>query len=164
MKANSMIFIIGFVLAFAGGYLFFDSSNAAEETADPAPAEDNTASQKESSEDTADDGESEASKQESSAETETASVPAEAEPLNRNNCLSCHAVESLGAQGGTTGPDLSNAYNEVENKHGKPLNEFLQEPTSAVMSTVIGDNPLPDKEREAIIETLKKAAEKGGQS
>ncbi|GAA0497322.1 hypothetical protein GCM10008986_25370 [Salinibacillus aidingensis] len=43
MKANSMIFIIGFVLAFAGGYLLFGSSNAAEETVDPAPAEDTTA-------------------------------------------------------------------------------------------------------------------------
>lgn len=147
MKKNGIIFILTFLVAFLGGYLFFGNSGNTEEIAM------NDAS--------VTDEESTTEAGETSDSTETAAtVPSEAEPLANNNCLSCHAVESLGAAGGTTGPDLSNAYTEVEGKHGKPLDDFLQEPTSAVMTTVINeDNPLPDEEREAIVEALKIAAE-----
>lgn len=62
-------------------------------------------------------------------------------------------------QGGATGPDLSQSYNNVEGKHGKPLDEFLKAPTSAVMSSVIQGNPLSDEQRMQIVEALKKAAE-----
>ncbi len=155
MKVNSIIFIAGFIVAFAAGYLFFGGNSTADQGGQ------DTGNQEETANDNTDssDEQGAADDQTSDGEKEEASVPAEAEPLSRNNCLSCHAVESLGAEGGTTGPDLSNAYNVVEDKHGKPLEEFLKEPTSAVMSTVIGDNPLEDEEREAIIEALKKAAE-----
>ncbi|TMN21515.1 cytochrome C [Lentibacillus cibarius] len=153
MKVNSIIFIAGFIVAFAAGYLFFGGNSTADQGGQ------DTGNQEEKANDTdSSDGQGATDDQASEGEEET-SVPAEAEPLSRNNCLSCHAVESLGAEGGTTGPDLSNAYNVVEDKHGKPLEEFLKEPTSAVMSTVISDNPLEDEEREAIIEALKKAAE-----
>ena len=56
-------------------------------------------------------------------------------------------------------PDLSNIYKEIEGKHGKTLDEFLENPTSAVMSTVIGDNPLEDTEREEIVKLLKEISE-----
>jgi cytochrome c551/c552 len=79
--------------------------------------------------------------------------------LNQKGCLSCHSVDSLGLKGGTTGPDLSKAYENVEGKHGKPIEEFLKEPTSAVMSSVISGNPLTDDERVKVIELLKKASE-----
>lgn len=145
MKANIVIFISTLCIGLLGGYFIFGNSGSTEEAVtNDTPIEDSI---------------DETSNEET---TETAdTVPSEAEPLNRNNCLSCHAVEALGAVGGTTGPDLSNAYFETEGKHGKPLEEFLIEPTSAVMTTVINeDNPLPDEEREAIVEALKIAAEK----
>ncbi|RYG73678.1 cytochrome C [Lentibacillus lipolyticus] len=152
MKVNSIIFIAGFIVAFAAGYLFFGGNSAADQGGQ------DTGKQEETANDQTDASGEQGAADEKTSEGEKV-VPAEAEPLSRNNCLSCHAVESLGAEGGTTGPDLSNAYNVVEDKHGKPLEEFLKEPTSAVMSTVIGDNPLEDEERKAIIESLKKAAE-----
>ena len=150
MKTNVLIFIIGFILAFGGGYLFWGMNDSDEQinTDSTTPAE--TAENAEETE------ESEAT-DETDAGGDT--VATEAEPLVQNNCLSCHAVESLNASGGTTGPDLSNAYNDVEGKHGKPLDEFLKEPTSAVMSTVIEGDPLTDEERESIVEALKLAAE-----
>lgn len=79
--------------------------------------------------------------------------------LQAKGCLGCHAVSGLNLEGGATGPDLSQAFNNVEGKHGKPLAEFLKEPTSAVMSGVIGGSPLTDEEISQIIEALQKAAE-----
>lgn len=72
----------------------------------------------------------------------TATASGEESILQSKGCIGCHAVEGLDLQGGATGPDLSQAFNNVEGKHGKPLNEFLKEPTSAVMSTVIAGSPL----------------------
>jgi cytochrome c551/c552 len=92
-------------------------------------------------------------------EPETASVD-EANILNSKGCLGCHAVDKLGLEGGATGPDLSKAFTEVEGKHGKPIEEFLKEPTSAVMSSVIGGNPLTDEERTQVLDMLKQASEK----
>ncbi|MFD1040505.1 c-type cytochrome [Virgibacillus byunsanensis] len=147
MKVNILIFIIGFIAAFASGYLIFDGpEQSAGLTASETPS----------------DAEEEEQQYEGidSADSEGATtIPVEAEALGQNNCLSCHAVESLGAEGGTTGPDLSQAFNDVEGKHRKSLDEFLQEPTSAVMSTVIADNPLEDDERKQIIKALQEAAE-----
>lgn len=146
VKSNIIIFIVALLVAFGVGYLIFNDNN---ETADDTGDQTESSSQEEIEED-----------MERPQEEEGEAVPSEAEPLANNNCLSCHAVENLGAPGGTTGPDLSNAYMDTEGKHGKPLDEFLQEPTSAVMSTVIADNPLSDEEREKIVEALKIAAER----
>ncbi|SDN00259.1 cytochrome C [Bacillus sp. OK048] len=90
---------------------------------------------------------------------ETASVDA-TNILNSKGCLGCHAVDKLGLDGGVTGPDLSKAFTEVEGKHGKSLDEFLKEPTSAVMSSVIGGSPLTDEERTQVLDMLKQASEK----
>lgn len=155
MKGNIIVFVLTFILAFAGGYFIFHDSGTAKETAseDGAAVEETELEQEEAPA----DEETESTETDSE---EGATVSAEGEALSQNNCLSCHAVESLGLQGGTTGPDLSNAYIETGDKHGKDLDAFLQEPTSAVMSTVIADNPLDDAEREKIVEALKQASEK----
>jgi mono/diheme cytochrome c family protein len=148
MKRNALIFVIGFIVAFAGGFLFFGDDTASQPVEEAPQTTDEDAS--ESDEEAAEEEETEEQEGE-----QTASV--DIQPLA--NCLSCHAVDSLGVPGGNTGPDLSIAYTEVEGKHGKDLDSFLEEPTSAVMATVIEDNPLTDEEREAIIEVLKEAAE-----
>jgi cytochrome c551/c552 len=79
--------------------------------------------------------------------------------LNKRGCLGCHSVEALNLKGGAVGPDLSQAFVNVEGKHGKPIEEFLKAPTSAVMSGVIGKKPLTDDERKQVLELLKQASE-----
>ncbi|WP_442597035.1 cytochrome C [Neobacillus sp. D3-1R] len=80
--------------------------------------------------------------------------------LAAKGCLQCHSVGALNIKGGAVGPDLSQAFNNVEGKHGKPINEFLKQPTSAVMSGVIGGNPLTDDEITQVLDLLKEAASK----
>lgn len=140
MKWNSIIFVIGFLLAFAGGYFIF--SNFGGSSADKPESENEPVN-----EEVAD------------TEENVMEVPDEALALSRNGCLSCHSVESLDVQGESIGPDLSIAYSGVKGKHGKELDEFLQDPTSAVMATIIADDPLDDDERDEIIKALKKASE-----
>lgn len=79
--------------------------------------------------------------------------------LNQKGCLGCHSVEALNIKGGAVGPDLSQAFVNVEGKHGKPIEEFLKQPTSAVMSGVISKSPLTDDERKQVLDLLKQASE-----
>ncbi|MBV7505124.1 cytochrome c [Bacillus sp. sid0103] len=103
-----------------------------------------------------------AAKEEATTDSkETTTVSAnEDNILNKKGCLGCHSVEALNIKGGAVGPDLSQAYANVEGKHGKPIEEFLKAPTSAVMSGVIGKSPLSDEERKQVLELLKQASEK----
>ena len=160
MKINALIFVIGFVLAFSGGYLFFGGSGDGEanqpvqeatSTAEEEGTGEEASVDEEANEEAADDSEA----AEDQEREQTASV--DLQPMS--NCLSCHAIDSLGVPGGEAGPDLSGIYAQIEGKHGKELDAFLQEPTSAVMATVIEDDPLEDEEREAIVDILRKASE-----
>ncbi|MGX1983340.1 hypothetical protein EDD69_11076 [Thermolongibacillus altinsuensis] len=141
MKNLAIIFLVSVAVGLAGGYTYFHFTN-----------NDETAAAKQ---------ETAAVQKKPTALTQTTSTSSkEGEILKQKGCLSCHSVSKLNLQGGTTGPDLSNAYKVVEGKHGKPIEEFLKEPTSAVMSGVIKSNPLTDEERAAIIQVLKTASEK----
>ncbi|MEH7504543.1 cytochrome C [Neobacillus drentensis] len=147
MNKAIISFVICVLLGFGLGYLVFgvimgDSEKqpqmAQTETKEPATAnEESTDSKK--------------------ATTVTAN---EDSILNKKGCLGCHSVEALNIKGGAVGPDLSQAFANVEGKHGKPIEEFLKAPTSAVMSGVIGKNPLTDEERTQVLELLKQASEK----
>lgn len=146
--ASFIIFlVIGFGIGFAGfEFIGNDDSNSTK-----TPTE--TAVNTEPTEDTqsADDSTNEP--------PATQTVAANSEIFNTKGCLSCHSVSSLDLEGGATGPDLSNAYTDIEAKHGKALNEFLKEPTSAVMSSVISGSPLTDEEIQQIVKALQEAAE-----
>ena len=144
MKNAIIIFFVFALVGFGGGYLFSQSGSQ-----DQAATPDNAAT--EQSQNTA---------EEEKVEAPAPAVSPEGEIFNQKGCLACHSVENLGLQGGATGPDLSQAYVNVEGKHGKPINEFLKEPTSEVMSSVIGGNPLTDDEINKIVESLKIASEK----
>jgi cytochrome c551/c552 len=142
-------FVISALLGLGIGYLAFDviggkdQTNASQEPANTEQPAENT------DQDT------------TAKEEETETVSADSDSLlSTKGCLACHSVEGLNLTGGATGPDLSQAYNNVEGKHGKPINEFLKEPTSAVMSSVIGGNPLSDDEITQIVDLLKTASEK----
>ncbi|WP_026581927.1 c-type cytochrome [Bacillus sp. J33] len=144
-------FMISAILGLGIGYLVFDVLGDGDDSGNEIAIQDNTQAN------------SEETKQES-AETSSdsstaAAVSTEENILQAKGCLGCHAVKGLNLQGGATGPDLSQAFNNVEGKHGKPLKEFLKEPTSAVMSGVIGGNPLTEEEISKISDVLKQASE-----
>jgi cytochrome c551/c552 len=148
MNKAIISFVICALLGFGLGYLVFGvimDSDTQPQVAQPETNGSNTTKEK--------------SNDAKEATTDTVSANKD-NILNSKGCLGCHAVESLGLQGGVTGPDLSKAFENVEGKHGKPIDEFLKVPTSAVMSGVIGGNPLTDDERKQVLELLQQASEK----
>lgn len=149
MKKPIIHFVISALVGLGLGYLVFDVV-----AADGDQDTEVTAINEETPESTTENTE-----KNTEATEATATASGEESILQSKGCIGCHAVEGLDLQGGATGPDLSLAFNNVEGKHGKPLNEFLKEPTSAVMSTVIAGSPLTDDEITQIVAELKKASE-----
>lgn len=143
MKKPFIIFVISALIGLGLGYLVFDVLAPGQSQPEVA----------------VDDKEGSKSPETKKEETSKTVAVSDDNILQAKGCLGCHAVSGLNLEGGATGPDLSQAFNNVEDKHGKPLAEFLKEPTSAVMSSVIGGNPLTDEEISKIIEELQKAAE-----
>ena len=140
MKNNLFIFFVFLIVGFGGGYLFFQNGGQ-EQAVNPST-------------------EQEQEVEETEETSDSVTVNTESSIFNEKGCLSCHAVSKLGLDGGVTGPDLSDSYENIEGKHGKPLDEFLKEPTSAVMSGVISGNPLSDEEIAKIVEELQEVAQK----
>ncbi|MFP5114301.1 c-type cytochrome [Bacillaceae bacterium C204] len=144
MNKAIISFVICALLGFGLGYLVFGVIMGDSEK-QPQVAQTETATAKE----------------EATTDSNEATVSAnEDNILNKKGCLGCHSVEALNIKGGAVGPDLSQAFKNVEGKHGKPIEEFLKAPTSAVMSGVIGKSPLSDEERKQVLELLKQASEK----
>ncbi|MED4350867.1 cytochrome C [Schinkia azotoformans] len=141
MGKNVAIFLICFAIAFGGGYLFFKNNQASE----PAQNGEQT---------------DQAAKDKAIGQQQGDASDNEGRILVQRGCISCHSVSALNIQGGATGPDLSQAYVNVEGKHGVPIEEFLKKPTSAVMAGVLGDKPLTEDELKAVLEALKTASEK----
>ncbi|MDQ0253298.1 mono/diheme cytochrome c family protein [Evansella vedderi] len=144
MKSNLLIFFIGFMIALPVGFFIFQSdsqSTAVEEASENAT-----------------ENREEANNQNETTE-EPREIPTEAIALQGNGCVACHAVETLNLDGPATGPDLSNAYTIVEAKHGKSIEEYLQNPTTAVMASVMDGHPLSDEALESVVEALRLAAQ-----
>lgn len=147
MKKAIISFVVCALLGFGLGYLVFDVIMGDSEKQPQVAQTEKT--------------ETAAAKEESTDAKEATTVTAnEDNILNKKGCLGCHSVESLNITGGAVGPDLSQAFVNVEGKHGKPIEEFLKAPTSAVMSGVISKSPLSDEERKQVLELLKQASEK----
>lgn len=148
MQKAIIHFVISALLGLGIGYIAFQVVGGGDEPNVASPETTDTETTTEESNDQED------------TNTDTEAVVAEDNVLSTKGCLGCHSVEGLNLKGGATGPDLSQAYNNVEGKHGKPIDQFLKEPTSAVMSGVIGGNPLSDDEVTQIVDLLKQASEK----
>lgn len=148
MQKAIIHFVISALLGLGIGYIAFQVVGGGDEPNVASPETTDTETTTEESNDQED------------TNTDTEAVVAEDNVLSTKGCLGCHSVEGLNLTGGATGPDLSQAYNNVEGKHGKPIDQFLKEPTSAVMSGVIGGNPLSDDEVTQIVDLLKQASEK----
>jgi cytochrome c551/c552 len=150
MNKAIISFVVCAILGFGLGYLVFDVIMG-DSGKQPQVAQTSTTEKTETA----------AAKEESTDAKEATTVSAsEDNILNKKGCLGCHSVEALNIKGGAVGPDLSQAFVNVEGKHGKPIEEFLKAPTSAVMSGVIGKNPLTDEERTQVLDLLKQASEK----
>ncbi|CAG7641571.1 hypothetical protein PAESOLCIP111_04246 [Paenibacillus solanacearum] len=147
MYKNMLVFVICFILAFGGGYAAFSSKAA--KSGDPGSSSAPAAKSAKPDD---------AKTAEKSGEATTVAAK-DSEVLMKLNCVSCHSVSALGVKGGQVGPDLSKAYVNVESKHGVKVEDFLQKPTSAVMSGVIGSKPLTDDELKSVVAVLKKASE-----
>ena len=147
MKKPVIHFIISALIGLGIGYVAFDLIPSDQEQDQNVAVTDETKS-------------SDANKEEKEqTETQETASADEESILQTKGCLGCHSVEALNLTGGATGPDLSKSFNNVEDKHGKPIAEFLKEPTSAVMSGVIGGNPLTEEEISGIVSVLKEASE-----
>jgi cytochrome c551/c552 len=150
MNKAIISFVICTLLGFGLGYLVFGVIMGDSEK-QPQVAQTETTETTETA----------STKEETTDSKEAATVSAnEDNILNKKGCLGCHSVEALNIKGGAVGPDLSQAFVNVEGKHGKPIEEFLKAPTSAVMSGVIGKSPLTDEERKQVLDLLKQASEK----
>lgn len=148
MKKPVIHFIISALIGLGIGYAAFDLIPASDSQEKEVATTDKTKSEEAVKEDAEPAG------------TKETAAAGEENILQTRGCLGCHSVEALNLKGGATGPDLSQAFNNVEGKHGKPVAEFLKEPTSAVMSGVIGGNPLTEEEINQVVSVLKAASEK----
>jgi len=148
LQKTIISFVISALLGFGIGYLVFDVIMG-DSGNEPQVAQTETKDTNQAKEESKDSKDTAAT---------TASV-SEDNILNNRGCLGCHSVEALSLKGGAVGPDLSQAFVNVEGKHGKSIDEFLKAPTSAVMSGVIGKNPLTDDERNQVLDLLKQASE-----
>jgi cytochrome c551/c552 len=150
MKKSIISFVISVVLGFGLGYLVFEVIKH-DSGKQPVTA---------STETTTTTTDQKTDSKEASAASTASTTPADTDNiLSKRGCLGCHSVEALNLKGGQVGPDLSHAFVEVADKHGKPIEEFLKQPNSAVMSGVLGKNPLTDDQRKQVLELLKKASE-----
>lgn len=79
----------------------------------------------------------------------------------KKTCFVCHDVSTLGIESAAKiGPDLSNAYADVQTRFGKTLEDFLHNPTGT-MSLVLGSQiQLTDAEKDEAIAKLKIAYQK----
>lgn len=140
MKNLVILFLAGFLVAFGGGYFFYESIAATNDDHESHQGVDETETNKVTNKN-------------------EGTVPlAEGEIFVEKGCTGCHSISALQVEGSQMGADLSDAYNHVEGKFGIPIEEYLKEPNSAVMSGVIGGNPLSEEELERVIEGLRVAA------
>ncbi len=79
----------------------------------------------------------------------------------KKTCFICHDVSTLGIESATKiGPDLANAEADVQSRFGRPLDDFLMNPTGT-MALVLGTQiHLTDDERREAIAKLKVAYQK----
>lgn len=160
MNKAILSFVISALVGLGGGYILYDLTGGTGNT-----PQEPVASAQSSSSSTSSSTDQSSAAATSDQSTGTQAATAKATAVDENNilakrgCLQCHSVGSLNLKGGQVGPDLSQAFTTVEGKHGKPIEEFLKQPTSAVMSGVLGKNPLTDEQRGQVLDLLKKASE-----
>ncbi len=75
-------------------------------------------------------------------------------------CTECHAVSTFGLDSqNKSGPDLADAYSDVQKRFGTSLENFLKNPTGTMQMVLKDKIKLTDDERRKAIELLKYAHE-----
>ena len=85
----------------------------------------------------------------------------------KKGCFVCHSVETLGVQSASKiGPDLSEAVVDVQSRFGKPLPEFLDNPSGTMAVVLSTQIRLTPEEKRQAVELLTSAYQKktSGQS
>jgi hypothetical protein len=71
-------------------------------------------------------------------------------------CPQCHSISALGVKSpAEVGPDLTVAYEDVRNRFGVELEEFLHNPTGTMQVVLSSSIQLSPAERDSIIKILK---------
>jgi len=79
----------------------------------------------------------------------------------KKTCFICHDVSTLGIESATKiGPDLANAYADVQSRFGRTLEDFLANPTGTMSVVLSAQIHLTDGEKQEAIEKLKAAYQK----
>ena len=72
-------------------------------------------------------------------------------------CPNCHSISALGVKSGTdAGPDLTQAYADVQSRFGVKLEEFLPNPTGTMQMVLSSMIKLTPAERDSVIHILKR--------
>jgi len=90
----------------------------------------------------------------------TASAAVTPEIFKSKGCIQCHKVSYYGIEGGETGPDLSMAYTDVNERFGTTLDKFLKKPTGTMQMVLGSMIKLSDDEKKGIYKLLKEASQK----
>jgi hypothetical protein len=71
-------------------------------------------------------------------------------------CPQCHSISALGIKSAAeVGPDLTLAYEDVKNRFGVELEQFLHNPTGTMQVVLSSTIQLSPAERDSIIHILK---------
>lgn len=80
--------------------------------------------------------------------------------FERKGCQQCHSISAFGIKSATeVGPDLTNAYDDVQTRFGVKLDEFLAAPTGTMQMVLSSMIKLTPAERDSIIHILKELHE-----
>lgn len=87
---------------------------------------------------------------------------AQAKPITpqifvEKNCTQCHKVSAYGISGSMSGPDLSIAWTDVQERFGVPLDTFMKKPTGTMQFVLGSMITLTPEERDGIVDLLKEA-------
>lgn len=80
--------------------------------------------------------------------------------FERKGCPQCHSISAFGIKSKTdVGPDLTNAYADVQTRFGVKLDDFLVAPTGTMQMVLSSLIKLTPAERDSIIHILKELHE-----
>lgn len=75
-------------------------------------------------------------------------------------CTECHTISTFGLESqNKSGPDLAEAYTDVQKRFGTSLENFLKNPTGTMQMVLSSKIKLTDDEKRKVVELLKYAYE-----
>jgi cytochrome c551/c552 len=78
--------------------------------------------------------------------------------FQEKGCTECHSVSTFGLESqNKSGPDLAEAYTDVQKRFGTSLENFLKNPTGTMQMVLTSKIKLTEEDRRKTIELLKYA-------